>query len=142
MIVFADTSALFSLLVHDDYMHVRAKLNFAHFAAHHFRLLTSSFVLVETIALLQRRIGLDAVRDFNAKIAPLLEVVWVDADWHNRAMLRLLAQSKKELSLVDCLSFEIMEAREITEAFSFDRHFEAHGFKIATYHNLDAGSRS
>jgi len=141
MIVFVDTSALFSLLVHDDYMHVRAKLNFAHFGAHHFRLMTSSFVLVETIALLQRRIGLDAVRDFNAKIAPLLEVVWVDTDWHNRGMMRLLAQNQKELSLVDCLSFEIMEAREITEVFSFDRHFEANGFKIANYHNLDANSR-
>lgn len=55
----------------------------------------------------------------------LLEVVWADADWHNRAMLRLLAQNQKDPSLVDCTSFEIMEAREITEAFTFDRHFEA-----------------
>ena len=84
---------------------------------------------------------MDAVRDFNAKIAPLLEVVWVDTDWHNRGMMRLLAQNQKELSLVDCLSFEIMEAREITEVFSFDRHFEANGFKIANYHNLDVNSR-
>ncbi len=136
MIVFADTSALFSLLVRDDFMHVRAKENFAHFVAHRFQLLTSSFVLVETIALLQRRIGLDAVRDFNGKILPLLEVVWVDTDWYNRAMQRLLTQNRKKLSLVDCLSFEIMEAREISEAYTFDRHFEENGFKIAAYHNL------
>ena len=139
MIVFADTSALFSLLVRDDFMHVRAKENFAHFAAHQFQLLTSSFVLLETVALLQRRVGLDSVRHFNAKILPLLEVAWVNADWHNRAMQRLLTQNRKNLSLVDCLSFEIMEAREITEAYTFDRHFEEHGFKIAAYHNLDAG---
>ena len=31
MIVFADTSALFALLVSDDYMHARARANFAHF---------------------------------------------------------------------------------------------------------------
>ena len=28
MKVFADTSGLFALMVHNDYMHVRAKLNF------------------------------------------------------------------------------------------------------------------
>ncbi len=139
MIVFSDTSALLSLLVRDDFMHVRAKLNFAHFAAHNFQLLTSSFVLAETVALLQRRVGLNAVRDFNGKIAPLMEVVWVDGEWYNRAMLRLMAQNQKDLSLVDCMSFEIMEAREIQEAFTFDRHFAEHGFRIADYHDLDRG---
>ncbi len=134
MIVFADTSALFALLVRDDDMYARAEANFAYFGDRQARLLTSSFVLVETIALLQRRVGLDAVRDFNSKIIPLLEVVWVDADWHNKAMNRLLTQKGKDLSLVDCMSFEIMEAHEIMEAFTFDRHFEEKGFKIAAYH--------
>jgi predicted nucleic acid-binding protein len=138
MIVFADTSALFSLLVRDDFMHVRAKLNFVHFADHNFQLVTSSFVMVETVALLQRRVGLTAVRDFNGKISPLMEVVWVDADWQNRGMLRLLTQNQRTLSLVDCISFEIMEAREITEAFTFDRHFAESGFTIANYHGLNA----
>ena len=32
MMIFADTSGLFALLVKNDYMHVRAKLNFAYFA--------------------------------------------------------------------------------------------------------------
>ncbi len=73
------------------------------------------------------------------KILPLLEVVWVDADRHNRAMQRLLTQNRKKLRLVDCLSFEIMETREITETYTFDRHFEEHGFKIAAYPNLDVG---
>ena len=75
MIVFADTSALFALLVRDDRMHLKARKNFAWFAAQGVQLITSSYVLVETIALLQRRIGLPAVNDFNAKIAPVLEIV-------------------------------------------------------------------
>ena len=49
MIVFADTSALFALLVRDDFMHIRAKENFTYFAAHGVQLLASSFVLVETV---------------------------------------------------------------------------------------------
>ena len=79
-------------------------------------------------ALVQRRIGLGAVHDFNARIVPLLDVVWADADWHARAVRRLLAQTDKGVSLVDCLSFEIMETREITTAFTFDRRFAEQGF--------------
>lgn len=139
MIVFADTSALFALLVRDDFMHIRAKENFAYFAKHGVQLLTSSYILVETITLLQRRIGLAPVHDFNSKILPLLEIVWADAEWHSRAMQRLLAQNKRNLSLVDCLSFEIMETREITQAYAFDQHFADNGFTIAAFHHVDMG---
>ena len=82
MMIFADTSALFSLLVRNDYMHVRAKLNFEHFAATGMRLLTSSYVLLETTSLLQSRVGLEAVWSFDRKIRPLLEIEWVEADLH------------------------------------------------------------
>ena len=134
MIVFADTSALFALLVSDDLMHIRARKNFDYFAENAVQLLSSSYVLVETVALLQRRIGLAAVNDFNLRILPLLNVVWVDFEWHHRAMQRLLSQNKRGLSLVDSLSFEIMEAQGITEAYAFDKHFEEDGFVIADHH--------
>ena len=63
MIVFGDSSGFFALLVHDDFMHVRAKLNFDHFAAHDMQLVTSSYVLLETLSLLRRRVGMEAVWD-------------------------------------------------------------------------------
>ena len=137
MRIFADTSGLFALLVKNDYMHVRAQLNFAYFAQHRAELLTSSFVLVETAALLQRRVGLAAVHDFQSKIIPLLEIIWANGDWYTRAIQRLYAHNDRNKSLVDCLSFEIMESREITHAFSFDKHFPENGFTIAAFHNLD-----
>jgi len=137
MNVFADTSGLFALMVKNDYMHVRASINFAYFAQQRAQLLTSSFVLVETIALLQRRIGLAPVHDLHSKILPLLEVIWVDNQWYGKAVQRLQAQGSRDVSLVDCLSFEIMEARDITIAFTFDRHFEANGFTLAAFHDLD-----
>lgn len=62
-------------------------------------------MLVETTALLQRRIGVESVRDFNLKILPLLEIIWVDAEWNARAVQGLF---------VDCLSLEIMESRSIS----------------------------
>ncbi len=141
MKVFADTSGLFALMVKNDYMHVRASQNFAYFAQQSAQLLTSSFVLVETAALLQRRIGLAPVHDFHSKILPLLEIIWVDSGWYTKAMQRLLAQTLRKVSLVDCLSFEIMEARDITVAFTFDRHFEANGFTLAAFNDLDTGRK-
>ena len=137
MNIFADTSGLFALLVQNDYMHIRARENFAYCAKQGVQLVTSSFVLVETIALLQRRIGLAPVHDFNAKILPLLEVIWVNDKWYTRAIQRLFAQNNRDVSLVDCLSFEIMDSLEIECAFAFDRHFEENGFTIAAFHDLD-----
>jgi len=130
MKIFADTSGLYALLVNNDYMFVRARENFVYFAENNVQLVTSSFVLVETVALLQSRVGLEPVQDFNAKILPLLDVIWVDNVWYSRAVQRLISQNKRQVSLVDCLSFEIMDTLEIKTAFSFDKHFEENGFTL------------
>jgi uncharacterized protein len=92
---------------------------------------------VETTALLQKRIGLAAINDFNAKILPLLEIVWVDDKWYAKAAHRLLVRNNRAVSLVDCLSFEIMEALQIDCAFAFDRHFEENGFTTAAFYPPD-----
>lgn len=142
MTVFVDTSALFALMVRDDYMYVRARKNFEYFAKHNTPLLTSSYVLLETLTLLQRRVNLEALWDFNRKILPLLDVVWADEDWHALAVQRLHAENNRHVSLTDCLSFEIMEAREITTAFTFDRHFSERGFEEAAFHGLDESGKT
>jgi predicted nucleic acid-binding protein len=51
-------------------------------------------------------------------------------------MQRVIVESRKNLSLTDCLSFEIMEAQEIRKAFSFDKHFEERGFTLTAYSSL------
>ena len=137
MNIFADTSGFYALLVKNDYMYVRAKENFSYFAQNNAVLITSSFVLVETAALLQRRVGLAAVQDFHLKIFPLLEVIWADDQWHQKAMQRFFTQKNQGVSLVDCLIFEIMDSLDIDTAFAFDRHFEENGFAIAQFHKLE-----
>ncbi len=130
MKVFADTSGIFALLVVNDSMHQQARLAFADYSKHRAQLFTSSFVLVETTALLQRRIGLSAIRDLNTRILPLFDIIWTDKEWYSRAVQRLFLEGRKDLSLVDCLSFEIMESYDISEAFAFDKHFDEMGFSL------------
>lgn len=136
MNVFADTSGLFALLVRNDYMYVRAKENFTYFAQNQVRLITSSFVLVETIALLQRRVGIESVHDFAKSILPVLDIIWADSSWYDMALRRLLMLNRRDISLVDCLSFEIMDYHHIHYAFSFDKHFQDQGFSLAKFHSL------
>ena len=127
--VFVDTSAILALLVATDEAHPAAKMAFARLAAREAALLTTSYVLVETYALLGRRLGMEAVRGFREQFAPLLEVIWVDQDLHNRALDTLLQRGSRQLSLVDVTSFLVIGEQQIEEVFAFDRQFENEGFR-------------
>jgi len=91
-------------------------------------LVTSSYVLLETYALLHRRVGFPAVEGLRHQFTPLLEVIWVDADVHERGLDLLLARRLRELSLVDAVSFVLMRLNDLDDAFAFDPHFEREGF--------------
>jgi predicted nucleic acid-binding protein len=87
-------------------------------------------VLEETIALLQRRIGLAAVRDLSELIVPVLSIEWVSLSLHQRGLDRLFHENRRNLSLVDCVSFEFMKSQGIQEALALDRDFEAAGYRL------------
>jgi predicted nucleic acid-binding protein len=129
--VFVDTSALLALLNPDDEMHSQARQAFQALRQREAALLTTSYVLVETYALVSRRFGLEAARTFRRDLAPLLDVEWIDASIHEEALDLLLGRSRRALSLVDATSFVVMRTRKIDEAFAFDRHFEEEGFTIS-----------
>ena len=126
--VFVDTSAILALLVLSDAAHENAVEAFRKLESQRSKLITSSYVLVETYALLTRRIGLEAVQVFREDFAPLLEAVWVDEVLHEKGLDRLLKSRSKRLSLVDAVSFEIMRAQGIDDAFSYDDDFVKAGF--------------
>ena len=90
--------------------------------------LPPSAVLVETHALVQHRLGLAAVRAFREDVYPLLHVDWVARELHDGGMGALLSAQRRQLSLVDCISFESMRRRGVRQAFVFDPHFAAQGF--------------
>ena len=62
---------------------------------------------------------------------PMLHVEWVDADLHAAGMAALLTAGRRDLSLVDCVSFACMRRLGITRALHFDRHFKEQGFAFA-----------
>jgi predicted nucleic acid-binding protein len=128
--LFVDTSALYAVLDADDGNHARARGVWMDSLSDGTRLITSNYVLVETTALLQDRIGLDAVRVLTETVIPVLEVRWFGQDEHQAAMLAVLSANRRGLSLVDCSSFELMRHLGLRTAFAFDPHFAEQGFEL------------
>ncbi len=132
--VLVDTSALFALLDADDENHRAAVTIFEDLVTHRLRsearYVTHSFAIVESIALVQNRLGLDAVRDLVDDIVPLLDIEWVGPDLHDQATTSLLAAGRRTVSLVDWTSFVLMRREGIDTAFAYDADFEQQGFRL------------
>ena len=130
MSVYIDTSAFLAVLNADDRFHARAQRNWVQLIESGTPLICNNYVLVETVAVLQNRLGLEAVIAFQNDVMPVLVTLWVDEDLHRRAVSGLLVAQRRRLSLVDCSSFESMRQAGLRRAFSFDAHFEEQGFEI------------
>jgi len=130
MNIFIDTSAFFAVLDKRDRNHSAADRIWQKIITVGDILLCHNYVLVEISALLQHRLGFEAVRTFEEDIVPLLNVFWIDERTHRSAVSALLAASRRSLSLVDCISFEVMRAAGIKTAFVYDSDFKAQGFDI------------
>jgi uncharacterized protein len=130
MKIFVDTSALYALFDGDDMNHPAAAAAWPNILRPENVLVASNYVLVETCALLQHRLGLAAVRAFHDELEPVFSVEFVSADLHRSATAALLSASRRSLSLVDWVSFEVMRRLHIGAAFSFDTHFREQGFEV------------
>jgi len=127
---FVDTSAFLAVLGKDDDNHARARAVWSNLLEERTSLVTSSYVLAETLAILQHRMGLDAVRLFHNDVYPILTIEWVGGVLHEKGIGGVLAAHRKDLSLVDCVSFEVLRQRGIRKVFAFDKHFKEQAFDV------------
>jgi predicted nucleic acid-binding protein len=129
MTVFADTSAFYAVLDGDDSNHDAATAKWEQLLEGNAILVTTGFVLVETLALVQHRLGSEAVRAFLEDVYPLLNVEWITETDFEAGAAGVLSAQRRELSLVDCVSFVLMRRLGIRHAFAFDQHFSEQGFR-------------
>jgi uncharacterized protein len=127
--VFVDTSALYAVLDRDDENHARAAKIWERLLTSTTPLFTHNYVLVETAALAQHRLGLLALRAFHDSMVPVLRVEWIREPQHQTAVEMTITTGRRKLSLVDCVSFAIMREHGVSEAFCFDSHFAEQGFR-------------
>lgn len=59
-----------------------------------------------------------------------VEIVHITRELFQAGWLLFQERSDKRYSLTDCISFVVMERRQIESALAFDRHFEQAGFRL------------
>jgi uncharacterized protein len=130
MSVFVDSSAFLALLDGDERNHSGAQRIWSQLAEEETALFCTSYVLLETAALVQNRLGMRQIRAFHENVTPFLSVIWVDEALYHAGMTAVLAANRRRLSLVDCVSFAAMRQHQLNTAFAFDNHFAEQGFTI------------
>lgn len=130
--VFLDTSYFKALLDEHDDFHEKAVEIFSVFQREETQLLTTNFIIDETLTLLRARCGLGEAIKFRDMIgigSPTLTIyrmtsedeadawAWFQHDWHN-------------LSFTDCTSFAVMKRLDLTSVATFDGHFTRAGFTV------------
>jgi uncharacterized protein len=128
--VFADTGAFVALVDADDRNHGAARRFVRALAKRRRSLLTSTYVLDETVTLVRLRVGHAAAVGFGERLfhTRWCRIVDVDEDLRRTAWDLFVRYDDQTFSFTDCTSFALMRSMGLTEAFAFDGDFEAAGF--------------
>ena len=125
-----DSSAYLAILDQDDEHHKVAQDILAALTDAGFLLLTTNFVVAESHALILSALGHREASEFLREIGVsrnrVLRVQEVD---EQRARGIIFRDEDKEFSMVDCISYALMERLSISYAFAFDRHFAQYGIQ-------------
>ena len=80
--VFVDTSGFYAILDATDPFHPGARDCFTRARADSWDMVTTSYVVHESWALIQARLGWEAVDAWRDRLVSLCEIIWVDKSLH------------------------------------------------------------
>jgi uncharacterized protein len=128
--LFLDTSYLIAVESANDQHHKAASAHWRSLLKSPRRLVTSSYVLVEVVTLLNNRHSHSKAVELgnNLLSSRLFNVVHVNEELFYEAWRYFQKYKDKRYSLADCVSFVLMKKLGITEALTFDKHFVQAGF--------------
>jgi predicted nucleic acid-binding protein len=129
--LFLDTSYLIAVEITDDQYHNAASAHWRSLLESSRRLVTSSYVLVEVVTLLNNRGSHSKAVELgnNLLSSRLFNVVHVNEELFYEAWRYFQKYKDKRYSLTDCVSFVVMNKLGIVEALTFDKHFAQAGFR-------------
>lgn len=128
--VVVDTSAFYALISSSDSFHTQAKLSYERLIDWEWELWTTSYVLVETSALVHHRLGFEPLKVFMETIlSGVGHILWIENVIHNEAWKRLVARQGKGFSLVDWTTVVASE-RLKASVFTFDQSLQQEGVLV------------
>ena len=130
--VFVDSSYFKALIDKDDDFHNTAIDIFSLLKKQKTHLITTNYIVDETLTLLRAKTNLQAatkLRDMINIGSPTITIYRVasgdDADaWY------WFMKNWSKLSFTDCVSFSVMKRLDLTHVVTFDQHFRRAGFTI------------
>lgn len=95
-------------------------------------LITTDFIVDETLTLIRRRLGLASAEAWWQQVDGSLRLRWerIDSDRFERARQLFFQYRDKAFSFTDCTSFAVMREIRLTHALTTDRHFRQMGFQV------------
>jgi uncharacterized protein len=129
--VFLDTSFAIALSSVTDRSHLRAVKLADQIEINKTRLVTTQAILLEIgNALSKQRYRAAAIQLLESlETDSSIEVVLLTNSLYQSAFNLFKQRKDKEWGLVDCISFIVMQNREITDALTADIHFQQAGFR-------------
>ena len=136
--VFVDTGGWLACMNKKDEHHRSAKEYFIELKKENVPLITSNYVICETLTWLNYNNCHDiAVKAMNlwkeAEQLKLLSIYWVDKNITDEPLEIFQEFFDQKLSFTDCASFAICRKAKIKKVFGFDKHFNALGFLLSPY---------
>lgn len=139
-----DTTAVVALLDGRHPEHEFTRHMFAYELDAADRLVVTNYVVLETVDVLRRRLGAEAVTTFLRELLPAFEVEWVRPSEHELAVERLIgalgtagperpsgtpgtAGPERPPTLVDCSTFVIARRLGVERCLAVDERFEREG---------------
>ena len=130
--LFVDTDGWVACADSADQAHLRccAARDAALEAGH--TMVTTDFVVDETLTLIRFRLGLAAAENWWQQVdrSPRLRWERVDSDRFEKARHLFFQYRDKDFSFTDCTSFAVMRELRLTRALTTDRHFRQMGFQV------------
>jgi len=132
--IFVDSSWFKALLDVKDDFHPDALEQSRELKKQDALLVTSNFIIDETLTLIRIKSGLEIALKFRDKLVEMgniLKVVRI-LPQDEKAAWNWFPNNWRKLSFTDCTSFAVMKRLGLTHVAAFDDHFSQTGFKIFT----------
>ncbi|MEK7354633.1 MAG: PIN domain-containing protein [Chloroflexota bacterium] len=128
--VIVDTSALYALTSATDAFHTQAKSSYERLLDWEWELCITSYILVETSALMHHRLGFQPLITFmETALSDVVRIVWVENTIHGEAWRRMMRRQGRDFSLVDWTTMVVAEQLKAS-VFTFDQGFRHEGILI------------
>ena len=127
--IYVDTSAFYAYLSRDDQDHHEVVATFETCLESGDQLATTSYVVAETMGLLQHRISVAAVGRFVDEILPLVQIRWIGGDEHAAAWQLLREVGKRSFTIVDASTAVLLQRDGSKRVLALDPEFRRLGFE-------------